>query len=269
MMMIFASVVLIALIVAVGYGVIEMRRMKQENMRLEYALKKAKNDIEIKNNFIRELTYDLREPLNPITGFSDLLEIDNLHPEERKTLSQQIKSSSTVLRKLFDDLAELSYYENQESIPRTDMISPNMLCQHMVDSLQKQGKPGVDMIFKTTIPDSFEFLTNYESLERLLRHLIVNAFMYTEKGHVTVECSLHDNDVRFSVTDTGRGIPEDMKEKMFELLNSHGAETKITGMELSICQTITRLLGGRIWLDNETKGSTRFVCDIPTTTAVR
>jgi len=260
--------IFIVLLITICYGLLEIRRLKKENVRLGLALKKAKNDIEIKNNFIRNLTDDLREPLNPITGFSDLLETDNLQPEERKYMSQHIKSSSAVLRVLFDDLAELSYYENLESIARTDMISPNMLCQHMVDSLQSQSKPGVDLVFKTTIGDNFEFLTNYESAERVLRHLIVNALMYTEKGRVTVECSLQENNVRFSVTDTGRGIPEDMKEKMFELKNNRGAETKITGMELSICQTITRLLGGRIWLDKDSQKGTRFVCDLPLTTGV-
>jgi len=268
-MTILTIVLSIILIITVSYGLLVIKHMKEENLSLEYALRKTKNDIEIKNNFIRNLTYDLREPLNPITGFSDLLETGNLEPEERKNLSQQIKSSSTVLSKLFNDLAELSYYENLESIPQTDMISPNMLCQHMIDSLQGQGKAGVDLVFKTTVSDTTEFPTNYESIERVLRHLIVNALLYTEKGCVTLECSLNDNNVRFSVTDTGRGIPDNLKEKMFELLNNRGAETKLTGMELSICKTITRLLGGRIWLDNESKEGTRFVCDFPITSAVR
>jgi len=267
-MVIIIIVAVIVLIITVCYVLFVIRRLKKEIVRLEFDLKKAQNDIDIKNTFIRNLTCDLREPLNPISGFSDLLEVDNLGPEERKNMSQQIKGSSTVLSKLLDDLAEMSYYENQKSLPMTDSISPNILCQHMVDSLQNRSKPGVVLLYKTTIPDTFEFITNYESIERLLRHLIMNAFMYTEKGLVTVEGSLQDNNVRFSVTDTGRGIPDDLKESMFELLYRNGAETKLTGMELSICQTITKLLGGRIWLDNESKEGTRFVCDFPVTTAV-
>jgi len=260
--------VLFLLIIIVCYSLLVIRRLQKEKACLASDLRKAKNSIDLKNDFIKNLTNDLREPLNPIAGFSDLLEVDNLSHEERKELSQQIKKSSNLLNKLFDDLAELSYYEILESIPLTDSISPNMLCRHMVDSLRVHNKPAVELLFQTSIPDTFVFTTNLASMERLMRHLIINALLYTEKGSVKVECVLEGDMVRFFVTDTGRGIPEDLKDGMFELLNRSGAETKLTGMELSICKTITRHLGGRIWLDNDFKEGTRFVCEFPNSTGV-
>ena len=258
--------------VAVLFGVLTVcwhiyatKRLKAKYACLEQARQQAEKELTIKNEFIRNLASDLREPLNPIAGFSDVLTTDNLMPEERKLMSEHIKESSKILSVMIDELAELSFYESKKSLPMTTTVSPNIVCQHMVESLKGICKDGVELRYETTLPHTFEIQTNLEAFQHLLEHLIVSGARYTEQGCVTVACSLVGKNLRINVTDTGRGIPEEEKDNLFEILlhQKNGADVRFTGMSLAISQAIIHLLGGRLWLEKEYKEGTRFTCEFP------
>jgi signal transduction histidine kinase len=105
--------------------------------------------------------------------------------------------------------------------------------------------------------------TNYEGIETLLRHLLENAIQYTDKGVITLAITEYEDSVRTSVTDTGRGIPPERREHVFETFRELGDNQKLQGLGLSICQSIVKLLGGRIWLDETYTDGTRFIFDLP------
>ena len=261
--------VIVALVLILAIVVWEHRRrikrLKKENERLEKERKQVEKAFDMKNEFITNITNELRAPLNPIEGFSDILGTQDyeLQPEEREELSNMIKDSSKTITKLIDELAELSLYESKKTLPMNYSMSPNHLCRHMVDALRPQCKRGVRMFYETEISDDYAVQTNQEAVEALLRHLIENAIQYTDQGVITVATMEFENTLRTSVTDTGRGIPAERRSHVFDTFREMGDNQKLQGLGLSICRAIVKLLGGKIWLDeNYTEGS-RFIFELP------
>ena len=259
------GIIVIALAVVILQHHLRIKRLEKENERLETARKKAEKAFDMKNEFINNITNELRAPLNPIEGFSDILGTKDyeLQPEEREELSKMIKDSSKTITKLIDEMAELSFYESKKSLPMNYTLSPNHLCRHMVDSYRPRCKKGVRMYFETDLPDNYEVLTNYEAIEVLLKHLIENAIQYTDEGVITVACTEYEDKVRTSVTDTGKGIPLERYEHVFDTFREMGDNQKLQGIGLSICQAIVKLLGGKIWLDVKYINGSRFIFELP------
>ena len=244
---------------------LRIKRLERENAQLDKALKKSEKAFDMKNEFITHITDELRAPLNPIEGFSDILGTKEyeLQPEEREELSNMIKDSSKHITKLIDELAELSLYESKKSPPVNYTLSPNHLCRHMVDSMRPHCKPGVRMFFESDLSDDYAVQTNHEAMEALLKHLLTNAVQYTDQGVITLSCTEYGDMVRTSVTDTGKGIPPEIRDHVFDTFREMGENVKLNGLGLTICKSIVRLLGGKIWLDTSYTEGTRFVFDIP------
>ena len=242
-----------------------IRHLEKENAQLDKARRKAERDFDMKNEFITNITNELRAPLNPIEGFSEILGMKDmeLQAEEREQLSQHIKESSKHITKLIDELAELSLYESKKSLPVNYTISPNHLCRHMVDTMRPRCKQGVRIFFESELSDDYAVETNHEAIEALLRHLLDNAVQYTEEGVITVACSEYGNKVRVSVTDTGHGIPEEQREHVLETFRELGENVKLKGLGLPICKAIVKLLGGEIWLDADYREGSRFIFELP------
>lgn len=244
---------------------VRIKRLEKENAQLEKARKKAEKAFDMKNEFINNITNELRAPLNPIEGFTDILATQDydLRPEEREELSKMIKNSSKHITKIIDEMAELSFYESKKSLPINYTMSPNHLCRHMVDAFRPKCKQGVRMFFETELPEEFELHTNHEAVEALLRHLIENAIQYTEKGVITVACSEYGEMLRVSVTDTGKGIPAEHRGNIFNTFREIGDNQKLQGLGLVICQSIVKLLGGKLWLDESYTDGSRFIFELP------
>ena len=239
--------------------------LEEENKKLDEARRQAEKAFDMKNEFITNITNELRAPLTPIEGFSDILGTKEyeLLPEEREQLSHLIKDSSKTITKLIDELAELSLYESKKSLPMNYQLSPNHLCRHMVDSMRPKCKEGVRLYYETDLSDDYAILTNQEGVTTLLRHLIENAIQYTDHGVITVACEDFEDHVRTSVTDTGQGIPPERRPHVFDTFREMGENQKLQGLGLSICKSITTLLGGKIWLDESYTQGSRFVFELP------
>ena len=258
-----AVVLLLALVIWQHH--VRIKRLEKEKAQLEQEKKRAEKAFDMKNEFITNITNELRAPLNPIEGFSDILANSDyeLQPEEREQLRGLIKDSSKHITKLIDELTEMSLYESKKSLPMNYTLSPNHLARHMVDSLRPRCKEGVRMFFESDLPDDYAMQTNHEGIKTLLRHLLENAIQYTDKGVITLAITEYEDSVRTSVTDTGRGIPPERREHVFETFRELGDNQKLQGLGLSICQSVVKLLGGRIWLDETYTDGTRFIFDLP------
>ena len=242
-----------------------IKRLERENAKLDKARKKAEQAFDMKNEFITNITNELREPLNPIEGFSDILGTKDieLQPDERKQLSGYIKESSKHITKLIDELAELSLYESKKSLHVNYTLSPNHICRQMIDYMRPRCKEGVRMFFESDLPDDYSVAVNQEAIESLLKHLLDNAVQYTDKGVITLSVTEHDDAIRTSVTDTGRGVAPEMRDHIFDTFREMGNNVKLNGLGLPICKAIVKLFGGDIWLDPDYTEGTRFIFDIP------
>lgn len=242
-----------------------IKRLERENAKLDKARKKAEQAFDMKNEFITNITNELREPLNPIEGFSDILGTKDieLQPDEREQLSGYIKESSKHITKLIDELAELSLYESKKSLNVNYTLSPNHICCQMIDYMRPRCKEGVRMFFESDLPDDYSVAVNQEAIESLLKHLLDNAVQYTDKGVITLSITEHDDAIRISVTDTGRGVAPEMRDHIFDTFREMGNNVKLNGLGLPICKAIVKLFDGDIWLDPDYTEGTRFIFDIP------
>ena len=258
-----AIVIILALVIWQHHR--RIKYLEKENAKLEKARQKAEQAFDLKNEFITHITDELRAPLNPIQGFSDILGTKDmeLQPEEREELSRHIKNSSKHITRIIDELAELSLYESKKSLPINYTISPNHLCRHMVDAIRPLCKEGVRAFFETELPDDFAVATNYEAIKALLQHLLENAVKFTDQGVITLACSEYGDTILTSVADTGMGIPPEQRDHVFDTFRELGDNVKLRGLGLSICKAIVKLLGGEIWLDTEYHEGSRFVFSLP------
>ena len=265
MVYLVVGMVILFLIIVVWQHHVRIKRLEKENARLDKERKQAEKAFDMKNEFIANITNELRAPLNPIEGFSEILgtkEYD-LQPEEREQLSAMIKDSSKTITKLIDEMAELSLYESKKSLPLNYTMSPNHLCRLMVDSYRASCKPGVRIFFETELSDDYQVKTNEEGVRALLKHLIENAVQYTEKGVITVALTEYGDHVRTSVTDTGIGISKELRPHVFDTFREMGPTQKLQGLGLSVCKAIVNLLGGKIWLDENYTNGSRFIFELP------
>ena len=171
---------------------------------------------------------------------------------ERNVLDYGKKGMERSLK----DLHELSFYESKTDMPLNIPVNINRLCNHLANIVQKNCHKGVTTIFQTEFSDDFEILSNPEALEKLLTHLLNNASHFTDKGIIWLKCSKSEDFIRISITDTSNGLdnPTDKDST---------AQHSI--INLNICQSISRLLHGRIWRDTEYTSGVRYIFEIPNT----
>ena len=243
--------------------------LSDARQKAEQAHHEAQKALDLKREFLYNISQELRTPLNPITGMSDLLTDDEYHFEtdERVAMSQHIKDNSKLLTKMVDNMIELSFYESKVSLPMDPPISPNIICSQMLDTLKKHCPKDVEMLFETTVPGIVMVTTNVECVEKVIKHLANNAFEHTTVGSVTIRCYQEGKNVCIAMEDTGTGVSPELADHL--LRTEAGSNVKTSGMGLTICQAILKLLNGRIYLDKKYKGGARFVFEIPATSETK
>jgi len=235
----------------------QIKQLKAVNLQLEQAEHaerearlEAEHALQVKKNFIQNISHEVRTPLNSIYGFTQILTMPgiDLPQSEKDNLCQRIATSTNILTDVVDKMIELSHYDSMKTLEQNDRIDPSDLCQRLAEEYQAKADEGVTVRFANNLPASYTMLTNRGALEKVFRHLLDNAVKFTKKGEITIRAAVQGQPT-FTVSDTGPGIPKEAQETIFEPFFDTGEQIKTTGMGLSICQTICNLLGGEIALD--------------------
>ena len=170
--------------------------------------------------------------------------------------NRRLNYSKKDTERSLKSLHELSFYESKTDMPLDIIVNINRLCNHLTNVIQEHCYKGVITIFQTEYPDDFKILTNPEALEKLLSYLLNNAARFTTKGIIWLKCTDTEEFVRISITDTSPGLDN--------LTNEDGTDpNSITN--LNICQSISRLLHGRLWRDVEYTGGIRYIFELQKT----
>lgn len=223
---------------------------------------------ELKTKFLSNVSHEFRTPLNSIVSLARLLmdKFDgDLTPEQMKQVGF-IESSARDLQEMVNDLLDLARVEAGKI-----RIRPKRFEVHeLFSALKGMLKPlladnnSVELLFEETheLPPLH---TDEGKVSQILRNLLSNAIKFTPTGCVVVSARTAENeDVIFTVADTGIGIPSEHFETIFrefsQIENALQERHRGTGLGLPLCRNLTVLLGGRIWLESEMgKGSTFFV----------
>lgn len=232
-------------------------------IKAEEELRKAKEVAEqsnwLKTMFIQNMSHEIRTPLNSIVGFSGVL-VDML--DEKEDIGQYvalIESNSKLLLKLVGDILDISILDSEVEI-KHNAVDVNACCQASIDAAGASFDPGVKLIFEPAC-DELIINSNYSYIVQVLDNLLGNASKFTHVGSVTLtyEVKKEDNQLIFTVTDTGIGIPVEEQERVFERFVKLDNFSQGAGLGLSICRIVAERLGGYLRIDKGYTQGTRVI----------
>lgn len=232
-------------------------------IKAEEELRKAKEVAEqsnwLKTMFIQNMSHEIRTPLNSIVGFSGVL-VDML--DEKEDIGQYvalIESNSKLLLKLVGDILDISILDSEVEI-KHNAVDVNACCQASIDAAGASFDPGVKLIFEPAC-DELIINSNYSYIVQVLDNLLGNASKFTHEGSVTLayEVKKEDNQLIFTVTDTGIGIPVEEQERVFERFVKLDNFSQGAGLGLSICRIVAERLGGYLRIDKGYTQGTRVI----------
>lgn len=252
---------------------IAMDRVKI-NERLEQAhereLAKAREIINLKDEFVFIATHDLRTPVTAIKGYSDLLK-----PEMEKMSSDiqedfdAIYQSAERLDQLVEDLLEVARSESGTIYIETKPILVKEVIDRAVSEVSTIAKKKKVNITVNLYDDNCQILGDKEKLNEIFENLLSNAVKYNkEGGSVTLTSSLDvGGNVKFEVSDTGIGVPENLQEKMFSKFfraRQPGTEgIPGTGLGLFVVRMLVEKMKGTIKFESREGEGTKFIFYLP------
>ena len=226
--------------------------------KLRVSKEQAEEANRLKTAFVANISHEIRTPLNAIVGFSDLLE--DAEKEERKEFIGIIKNSSDLLLGLVNDVLDLSRLDSDAFTLSLKECNIYACCRNAQMSMQQKVMPGVTMTLTCSDKD-FVMTTDSLRLQQLLLNLLTNAAKCTEQGEINLDYQVdrEKQQVVFSVTDTGCGIPPDKQESIFNRFEKVDEFKQGAGLGLSICRTIADHFGGTLTVDPDYTRGARFI----------
>jgi signal transduction histidine kinase len=227
--------------------------MIKMNEQLIIARDKAQESDKLKSSFLANISHEIRTPLNIILGFSDMLS-ETVDIKERAELNQVIRQNSEVMLKMVNNIVDFSRIEANSLKLNVSLINVKDVICEVEKELSYEKSEAVDLIIENT--DKFIY-TDKDRFYQIIYNLLENALKFTEKGIVHLQCVDDEEHMKFKVTDTGIGIPEEATQKIFDRFYKIDKFKPGFGLGLSLSKTIANMMGGDITFVSEPgKGST-------------
>ena len=232
----------LVLLLCAGLGIVAYARHRA-GIRLKIAKEKAEEADHLKSAFLANMNHEIRTPLNAIVGFSQVI-ADEEDAETRHELSNIIQSNNELLQRLIEDVLDISKIESN--------TLTFVLANHEMKALMKD----IFSIILLRMPENvelrlddcqpFTLYTDRSRLTQVLTNLLTNAIKHTKKGYICFGYDVTEQEIRFYVTDTGEGIPDDQLERVFDRFVKLTQWTNGVGLGLAISKALVTKLGGRI-----------------------
>ena len=254
--------------------VTERRKIQADNLRMELELASEKNLIDARNEFLFNVSHDIRTPMNAIMGYTELA---LRHIEDREELTDallNVKNSSHHMMSLIDDLLEMSSITAGVMSLKPEICNIKEELDIVYDMmLIKANEKGIILSKNLSLPD-VDVITDAHRFRRVMSNLLDNAIKFTSSGG-KVELSARTGDssdsgylrYEFKISDTGIGMSEDFLNKLFGVFAREETSTKSgsrgIGLGLAIVKNLVDRLGGTIKVDSTKGEGTVFTVSIP------
>ncbi|WP_372753928.1 cache domain-containing protein [Labilibaculum sp.] len=249
---------------------IDIRAQKEKE--LQVAKEHAEESDRLKSSFLANMSHEIRTPMNAIIGFSELLQDDDLPKKTKAQFFSHIQNSGNSLLNLINDIIDFSKIESGElKISRT-VFNLNLLFDELEQTFEniklEKGKDHIHIQFNKGLNDKESIIyTDPLRLKQILTNLIDNSLKFTEKGSIIVSYQLSEDELIFSVKDTGIGISDDKQKVIFNRFrqadDSHARKYGGTGLGLSISKKLTKLINGKMWLESTLGIGSSFFIRVP------
>ena len=268
-MELLAIVAFFAIVIMIWFIWRDARKERIYRENLEAANEEIQRIMNQRERLLLTITHDIKAPAASISGFIDLMKAYVSNPQGIECL-QNIKNSAAHLSHLVASLLDYHQLENGLMKVQPTSFSPAQLVAESVEGMKLRAEEkGLEISFECKMKGMEFFRADAFRIRQILDNLVSNAIKYTDRGSVTIQAQVSEilgkPTLTLSVKDTGKGMTDEEKQKVFQaftrLKSAQGIEG--TGLGLSITQELVSLLGGEIILHSTLgKGST-FIVTIP------
>ena len=237
---------------------------KKRIEHLMFEVKRADEANRLKSAFLANMSHEIRTPLNAIVGFSNLLaETDD--PVEKQEFIHIISTNNELLLQLINDIIDMAKIESGSLDFTYSQIDINELMEEICSQMILKNKSeAVSISFDEKLPQCLIY-TDRNRLMQVMINFLTNALKFTPEGAVSFGYTIEESGkaIRFYVKDTGIGIPQDKKDKIFDRFVKLNTFAQGTGLGLPICAMIAEKFGGSIGVESEEGKGSLFWLSIP------
>ena len=216
---------------------------------LQIAKMHAEQSDKLKSAFLANMSHEIRTPLNAIVGFSGLMMYAS--DEEKEDYMQIINNNNEMLLKLISDILDLSKLEagsvelNYEEFDLTDYFN-----SMFVSMKQRATNPKIQIVAVNPYQHCLVTLDR-NRVAQIITNYVTNAIKYTPEGIIEMGYEYREEGIYFYVKDSGIGIPDEKKNKVFHRFEKLDEFAQGTGLGLSICKAIAEAMGGNVGFESE------------------
>lgn len=235
--------------ICVNYDITELKETQKQR-------EKAEELDRLKSAFLANMSHEIRTPLNAIVGFSTLL-VDTDDPEEKKQFVEIIQKNNELLLQLISDVLDLAKIESGIIELKLVEVDLRELCKELVVSMRIKVPAEVALCVAPDLP-SYIMRCDKVRLTQIISNFINNAIKHTSKGTIVLGYEVRQDEIEFSVTDTGDGMSPEVQQHVFDRFYKGNSFKQGTGLGLSICKSIIEQVGGKIGVESEEGKGSRF-----------